>query len=130
MSTKTNTVYKMIHKISGKNQPTPLKHLIKNNTQVTNINDIANTLAETSANSSSTNPITEFPKCKDKKEKQKLHLKSGNAESYNKLFSLSELKKTHPKIPQYCSRPTKNSPTITFKIFRIPTYCIRRHLKK
>ena len=34
----------MIHKISGKIQSTPLKHLIKNNTQVINIKDIANTL--------------------------------------------------------------------------------------
>ena len=64
----------MICKISGKNQSTPLKLLIKNNTQVTNIKDIANTLAETfSANSSSKNSNTEFQKYKDKKEKQKLN---------------------------------------------------------
>ena len=83
----------MIRKISGKNQSTPLKHLIKNNTQVTNIKDIADTLAETfSANSSSTNSNTEFHKYKDKKENLKLNFKSGNTESYNKLFSLSERK--------------------------------------
>ena len=58
----------MIHNISGKSQSTPLKHLIKNNTQVTNIKDIANKLAETfSVNSSFTNPNTEFNKYKDKK---------------------------------------------------------------
>ena len=84
----------MISKISGKN----LKHLIKNNTQVTNINDTADTLAETfSANSSSKNSNTEFHKYKDKKEKQKLNLKSGNTESYNELFSLSELKEAIQK---------------------------------
>ena len=77
----------MIHKISSKKQSTPLKHLIKNNTQVINIKDIANTLAD----SSSTNSNTEFHKYKDKKEKQKLNFKSGNTESYNELFSLSEL---------------------------------------
>ena len=77
----------MIHKISGENQSTPLKYLIKNNTQVTNIKDIADTLAETSANSSSTNSNTEFHKYKDKKEKQKFNFKSDNTESYNKLFS-------------------------------------------
>ena len=99
LSTKTNTVWKMIHKIS-----TPLKHLIKNNTQY--IKDIADTLAETfSANSSSTNSNTEFHKYKDKKEKPKLNFKSDNTKSYNKHFSLSELKKkNHPKIPQHCSR--------------------------
>ena len=88
----------MIHKISCKNQSTPLKHLIKNNTQLVNIKDIANTLAETfSANSSSTNSNTEFHKYKDKKEKQKLNFKSDNTESYNGLFSWSELKETIQK---------------------------------
>ena len=42
-----HTVWEMIRKISGKNQSTPLKHPIKNNTQVTNIKDITDTLAET-----------------------------------------------------------------------------------
>ena len=75
-STKTNTIWKMICKISGKIQSTPLKHLIKNNTQVINIKGIANTLVETfSANSSSKNFNTEFHKYKDKKEKQKLNFK-------------------------------------------------------
>ena len=37
LNASTKTVWKMIHKISGKNQSTPLKHLIKDNTQVTNI---------------------------------------------------------------------------------------------
>ena len=88
----------MIHKTSGKNQSTPLKYLIKNNTQVTNIKDIANTLAETfSANSSSTNSNIEFQKYKNKKEKQILNFKSGNSESYYKLFSLSELKEAIQK---------------------------------
>ena len=88
----------MIHKISGKNLSTRHKHLIKDNTQVTNIKDIANTLAETfSENSFSTNSNTEFHKYEDKKEKQKLNFKSGNTESYNKLFSLSELKETIQK---------------------------------
>ena len=50
----------MIRKIFGKNQSTPLKHLIKNNTQVTNLKDIAEKLAVTSANFSSINSNTEF----------------------------------------------------------------------
>ena len=44
----------MIRKISGKILTTPLKNLIKNKSEVTNIKDIADALAETfSANSSS-----------------------------------------------------------------------------
>ena len=88
----------MICKISGKSQSTPLKYLILNNTQVTNIKDIANTLVETFlANCSSRNSNSEFNKYKDKKEKQKLNFKSGNTESYNELISLSELKEAIQK---------------------------------
>ena len=64
--TKTNLVWKMICKISDKNQYTSLKPLIKNNIQVTNIKDIVDTLAETfSVNFSSENSYTEFHKYKD-----------------------------------------------------------------
>ena len=91
-STKTNTVWKMIRKISGKNQSTPLKHLIKNNTQVTNIKDIDKTQTGAFSANSSTNSNTEFHKYKDKKEKQKVNYKSDNTKSYNEHFSLSELK--------------------------------------
>ena len=88
----------MIRKISGKNRSPPLKHLIKNNTPVTNIKDIADTLPETfSSNSSPRNSNSEFNKYQDKKEKQKLSLKSGNTESYNELISLSKLKEAIQK---------------------------------
>ena len=89
-STKTNTVWKMIRKISGKIQTTPLKNLIKNKSDVTNIKDIADTLAETfSANSSSNN--------KHKIENPKLSFKSNNAENYNRCFTLAELKEAIQK---------------------------------
>ena len=46
----------MICKIVGKNQFSTIKHLIKNNDEVTNIKDITDTLTETfTANSSSDN---------------------------------------------------------------------------
>ena len=77
----------MIRKIYGKNQSTSLKHLIKYNTQVTNIKDIANTLAETSANSSSRNSNTEFQTQRQERK----------TESYNELFSLSELREAIQK---------------------------------
>ena len=98
----------MICKISGKNQSSPLKRLIKNNTQVTDIKDITNTQAEIfSVNSSSTNSNTEFHKYKDKKEKQKLNFQSNNTESYNGLFSLSELKEATPKSHNTAVSPYK-----------------------
>ena len=83
----------MVRKIAGKNQPTPFNHLIKNNIQITNIKDIADTLAETfSTNSSSKNSKTEFHKFKATKEKQKL-----NFQSDNKSFTLSELQEAIQK---------------------------------
>ena len=89
-STKTNTVWKMIRKISEKIQSTPLKNLIKNKSEVINIKDIADALAETfSANSSSNN--------KHKIENPKLSFKSNNAENYNRCFTLAELKEAIQK---------------------------------
>ena len=80
----------MIRKISGKIQTTPLKNLIKNKSEVTNIKDIADALAETiSANSSSNN--------KQKTENPKLSFKSNNAENYNGCFTLAELKEAIQK---------------------------------
>ena len=75
----------------------PYKYLIKNDTQVTNIKDIVDKLAEISANSSSKNSNTEFHKYKDKKKKQKLNFNSDNTESYNGFFSeLTEaIQKSH-----------------------------------
>ena len=84
----------MIRKISGKDQSIPLKHLILNNTQVTNIKDIANTLAETFSANYSYKLQHRISQIQKKKEKQKLNFKSGNTESYNELFSLSERKET------------------------------------
>ena len=79
----------MIRKISGKIQTTPLKNLIKNKSEVTNIKDIADALAETfSANSSNNKHKTENPK---------LTFKSNNAENYNGCFTLAELKEAIQK---------------------------------
>ena len=88
----------MVRKIAGKNQLTPLKHLIKNKIQITTIKDIADTLAETfSTNSSSKNSKTEFHKYKATKEKQKRNFQSDNTKNYNKTFTLSELQEAFQK---------------------------------
>ena len=98
-STKTNTVWKIVRKIAGKNKPTPLKHLIKNKIQITNIKDIADTLAETfSTNSFSKNFKTEFHKYKATKEKQKLNFQLDNTENYKKIIYIVRTTGSHPKI--------------------------------
>ena len=62
------------------------------NAKVTNVKDIADTLAETfSTNSSSKNAYKQFLNYKDITEKQKLKFKSENTKSYNGFFTLQEL---------------------------------------
>ena len=101
-----NSSTKTVWKIPDKNQPTLLKHLIKNNIQIINIKDITDTLAETfSTNSSSKNSKTEFHKYKAAKEKQKLNFQSDNTENHNKSFTLSELQETIQKSHNTTVRP-------------------------
>ena len=82
----------MIRKISGKNSSGPIKHLSKNHVKATNKKDIADLLAKTfSNNSSSTHYSKQFQHIKKNAEKTKLNFKSNNLEDYNRPFSLSEL---------------------------------------
>ena len=79
----------MIRKISGKSQPTTLKHLTKNKTEATDKKD---TLAKTfSAYSSINYSNPHFLTLKNNAEKQKLNFKSNNSEKYNQPFKSSEL---------------------------------------
>ena len=65
----------MIRKITDKNSNTPTKHLIHNNVKITDEKDIANYLAETfSQNSSSKNQSKNFQIIKAKAEKVKNHI--------------------------------------------------------
>ena len=85
----------MMRKISGKTQPTALKHLTENKTEATSKKDIADTLAETfSVNSSFNNSNPHFLNFKSHAEKQKLNFKSKNSEKYIQPFIPAELKET------------------------------------
>ena len=91
-SSKSKKVWDMIRKISGKNSSGPIKHLSKNHVNATNKKDIADLLAKTfSNNSSSTHYSKQFQHIKKNAEKTKLNFKSNNLEDYNRPFSLSEL---------------------------------------
>ena len=91
-SSKSKKVWDMIRKISGKNTSGPIKHLSKNHVKATNKKDIADLLAKTfSNNSSSTHYSKQFQHIKKNAEKTKLNFKSNNLEDYNRPFSLSEL---------------------------------------
>ena len=82
-------------KITGKNSNNPTKHLIHNNVKITDEKDIANHLAETfSQNSSSKNQSKNFQIIKVKVEKVKIKFQNKNPESYNQPFAIIELKES------------------------------------
>ena len=82
----------MIRKISGKPTGTKIPHLHVNNSEVTDIPDIANSLAQTfSDNSSSEQYSTKFQLFHRQAENNPLNFKSNNTETYNNPFSMCEL---------------------------------------
>ena len=88
----------MIRKINGKNSSLNVGHLNVGDDAVTSKEDIADVLADTFAEkSSSANYSTAFQKFQNSKEKTKLNFKSNNNELYNKDFTIKELRKALKK---------------------------------
>ena len=82
----------MIRKISGKPTSSKIPHHHVNNSEVTDIPDIANSLAQTfSDNSSSEQYSAKFQSFRRQAENNPLNLKSNNTGTYNNRFSMSEL---------------------------------------
>jgi len=82
----------MVSKIAGKSPSCNIKHLNINNTEITEIPDIAKSLGQTfSNNSSSNNYSTKFQAFRNQAENQHLKFKSNNLETYNNPFSVDEL---------------------------------------
>jgi len=83
----------MVRKIAGKSPATNIKHLNVNNTEITEIPDIANSFGHTfSNNSSSNNNSTIFHGFRNHAENHHLKFKSNNLETHNNPFSLDELR--------------------------------------
>ena len=134
-STKTTTEWKMISKIAGKNQSSTIKYLIKNNDEVTNIKDIANTLAETfSENSSSDNTNKEFHNYKGKTKKTEVKFPLRQHWKLQWILHITRSKRSHTNISQHYSRTRRNSLWIsqatTSEIIRLPTKYIQLNLEK
>ena len=78
-SSKSKEAWDMIWKIFGKNTPSLIKHLSKNDIKATNKKDIADLLARTFFKiSSSINYSKPFQNIKKNAEKTKLNFKSNN----------------------------------------------------
>jgi len=85
-------VWTMVRKITGKPSASPIRHLKVNNVEVSDFPDIANTIAQTfSNNSSSENYSRKFQSFHRQAENQHLKFKSSNSENYNNPYSLDEL---------------------------------------
>jgi len=82
----------MIRKISGKPTGTKITHLHVNNSEVTDILDIANSLAQTFSDTSSSEQYsTKFQSFRRQAENNTLNFNSNNTETHNNPFSMSEL---------------------------------------
>ena len=98
----------MIRKITGQNNNTPTKYLTHNNLKITDEKVIANHLDETfSQNSSSKYQSKRFQIIKTKAEKVKIKFQSKNTETYNKPFSIAELKESLDKAHNTAVGPNK-----------------------
>jgi len=84
--------WSMVRKIAGKSPSCNIKHLNTNNTEITEILDIANSLGQTfSKNSSSNNYSNKFMAFINQVENQHHKFKTNNLETYNNPLSLGEL---------------------------------------
>ena len=87
----------MIRKINGKNSTLNVGHLNVGDNVVTSKAGIADVLADTLAEKSSSSNYSTFQKFQITKEKIKLNFKSNNDEHYNKDFTIKELRKALKK---------------------------------
>ena len=75
-----------VKKIEGKETNT-VSHLKKNNSEITDVKEMSNVLADNfSKNSSSKHYSKKFQKHKKQSERERLKFKSNNKEDYNKPF--------------------------------------------
>jgi len=90
--TPMKKIWNMVRRISGKTTRSPTHHLKINGSTIDEPKEIANTLASTiSQNSSSDHYSDEFRRFKSRKEKYPLKFDSDNTETYNEPFSMAEL---------------------------------------
>ena len=81
----------MVRKITGKPSASPIRYLKVNDVEVSDIPDIANTIAQTFSNNlSPENYSNKFQSFRRQAENQQLKFKSSHYENYNP-FSLDEL---------------------------------------
>ncbi|GFQ78429.1 putative RNA-directed DNA polymerase from transposon X-element [Trichonephila clavata] len=92
-STSNKEVWNKIRKLSGKYSASPVSMLVSNGVYINIIPEIANTLAETFAKTSSCDNYTPaIQALKRREERRKLNFSSSNKEGYNSPLTLLELR--------------------------------------
>ena len=94
--TPTNKVWDMVRKITGKKVFASIKQLKKDGNNITEVNEIANVLANNIVKNSSTENYSEkFKRHKIKAEHTALNSNTNNMEDYNAPFKMGELVESH-----------------------------------
>lgn len=123
--TRPTKVWNMIRKITGKNVPGHLHHLKDSNGDLlTTKEEISEKLAQTfEYNSSSEHYSDDFKLLKTREEKKRLNFKTNRTYSYNKKFSLRDLKRSlkksndsSPGVDQIHYQILKHLPEETLKL--------------
>ncbi|GFT09340.1 putative rna-directed dna polymerase from mobile element jockey-like protein [Trichonephila clavipes] len=126
-STSSKEVWNKIRKLSGKYSASPVSMLVSNGVSVNTIPDIANTLAETFAKTSSCDNYTPtFQALKRREERVKLNFSSSNEDSYNSPLTLLEL-----RVALHRSGNTAAGPDgLHYIILRhpLPSFIVESHL--
>ncbi|GFW94550.1 putative RNA-directed DNA polymerase from transposon BS [Trichonephila clavipes] len=105
-STSSKEVWNKIRKLSGKYRASPVSMLVSNGVSVNTLPDIANTLAETFAKTSSCDNYTPaFQALKRREERVKLNFSSSNEEGYNSPLTLRKLHATQHRSGKTAAGP-------------------------
>ena len=106
--TNTKKVWDMIYKIQGRYHPPSVNHLTVGNKSITDVQDIANTLAKRfSENSSNTNYENNFNRHRDIQEKKAIKFNSTCNEPYNIDINHNELTDALAKVHDSSPGPDK-----------------------
>ena len=106
--TQAKRIWNMIRSINGKRASTPVYHLKTKDGMAETPEEIVEALADNYVKQSSVeNHNEEFKRTKSQEEKKDLNFKSNNKETYNRKFTLKDLRKSIKKAKNSTEGPDK-----------------------
>ena len=104
-SKTSKTVWKAVRKLKGKISSSSIGHLLGDDHLITDKQPVANSLARSLADTSSSHYSSQFPELKRTTESKSLKFQSNNTENDNLPFSMSELKQALQKSNYSAAAP-------------------------